>query len=129
MSAVYTLPWLITSVITLLAGGVLISKTGHIDIWMLIGTVFGAVGSGLFTTFTPDTSTGKLIGYQIIFSIGSSLFSVTPLIIVQSRLALKDIAIGSSMVAFSQVMGRFVFAVFCHSLFPPSPERRTDAMC
>jgi hypothetical protein len=106
MSAVYTLPWLITSVITLIGGGALISKLGHADIWMLVGSVFGSVGAGLFTTFTPNTSTGKWIGYQIVFAIGSSLFSVTPLIVAQNRLALKDIPIGFSMVAFSQIIGR-----------------------
>jgi len=87
-------------------GGALISKFGHADIWMLIGSVFGSVGAGLFTTFTPNTSTGKWIGYQVVFPIGSSLFSVTPLIIAQNRLYLKDIPIGFSMVVFSQIIGR-----------------------
>jgi hypothetical protein len=106
MSAVYTLPWLVTSVITLIGGGALISKLGHADVWMFVGSVFGSVGSGLFTTFTPNTCTSKWIGYQIVFAIGSSLFSVTPLVVAQNRLALKDIPIGSSMVAFAQIMGR-----------------------
>ncbi|KAF2272622.1 MFS general substrate transporter [Westerdykella ornata] len=116
-SAVNTLPWLITSVITLIGGGILISKLGHADAWMLVRTVFGSVGSGLFMTFTPDTSTGKWIGFQIIFAIGSSLFSVTPLIIAQSRLAQKDIPIGSSMVAFAQIMGSSIFLSVAQALF------------
>ncbi|KAI3320949.1 MFS general substrate transporter [Xylariaceae sp. AK1471] len=117
ISAVYTLPWLITSVVTLLGGGALISKFGYADVWMLIGSVFGAVGSGLFTTFTPDTNTGKWIGYQIIFAIGSSLFSVTPLIVAQSRLSLKDTPIGTSMVIFAQVMGSSIFVSVAQALF------------
>ncbi|KAF1970333.1 MFS general substrate transporter [Bimuria novae-zelandiae CBS 107.79] len=116
-SAVNTLPWLITSVITLIGGGIFMSKLGHADVWMLVGTVFGSVGSGLFTTFTPGTSTGKWIGFQIIFAIGSSLFSVTPLLIAQKRLALKDIPIGSSMVAFAQIMGSSIFLSVAQALF------------
>ncbi|KAI0548847.1 MFS general substrate transporter [Xylaria curta] len=121
LSSVYTLPWLITSVVVLLGSGAIISKFGHPDVWMLVGSVFGAVGSGLFTTFTPDTTTGKWIGYQIIFAIGSSLFSVTPLIVAQSRLALKDIPVGTSMVTFAQLLGSSIFvsvgqAVFANAL-------------
>ncbi|KAI0857695.1 MFS general substrate transporter [Xylaria cubensis] len=117
LSSVYTLPWLITSVIVLLGSGAVMSKFGHADVWMLVGSVFGAVGSGLFTTFTPETSTGKWIGYQIIFAIGSSLFSVTPLIIAQSRLALKDIPVGTSMVTFAQLLGSSIFVSVAQAVF------------
>ncbi|KAI1743149.1 MFS general substrate transporter [Xylaria scruposa] len=117
LSSVYTLPWLITSVVVLLGSGTVISKFGHPDVWMLVGSVFGAVGSGLFTTFTPDTTTGKWIGYQIIFAIGSSLFSVTPLIVAQSRLALKDIPVGTSLVTFAQLLGSSIFVSVGQALF------------
>ena len=73
--------------------------------FMAIGTVFGAVGSGLFTTFTLETSTGKWIGYQIIFAVCSSLASLTPLLVAQHALPLKDIPIGSGMVMFTQTIG------------------------
>ncbi|TRX88333.1 hypothetical protein FHL15_010771 [Xylaria flabelliformis] len=117
LSSVYTLPWLITSVIVLLGSGAVMSKFGHADVWMFVGSVFGAVGSGLFTTFTPETSTGKWIGYQIIFAIGSSLFSVTPLIIAQSRLALRDIPVGTSMVTFAQLLGSSIFVSVAQAVF------------
>lgn len=59
MLAVYTHPWLITSVITLLGGAAIISKVGHADAFMFVGSILGAIGSGLFTTFTLETSEGK----------------------------------------------------------------------
>lgn len=85
--------------------GILIAKVGHADAFMVIGTVFGAVGSGLFTTFTLETSDGKWIGYQIIFAVSSSLSSLTPLMVAQAALPLKDIPIGSGMVMFFQTIG------------------------
>ena len=92
------------------------SKVGHPDLFMGIAIIFGAVGSGLFTTFTVDTPTGEWIGYQIIFAISSSLCSVTPLMVAQQALPLKDIPIGSGLVMFSQTVGAYV-----HSLpFLPS---------
>lgn len=85
--------------------GILIAKVGHADALMVIATLFGAVGSGLFTTFTLETSDGKWIGYQIIFAVSSSISSLTPLIMTQAALPLKDIPIGSGMVMFFQTMG------------------------
>ncbi|KAL9606317.1 MAG: hypothetical protein Q9179_000490 [Wetmoreana sp. 5 TL-2023] len=117
MSAVYTLPWLITSVITLLGGGAIISKLGYASAFMFVGSVFGAIGSGLFTTFTPETSESKWIGYQIIFAIGSAFFSVTPLMVAQTALALTDVPIGSSMVIFAQIMGSSIFVSVAQALF------------
>lgn len=73
---------------------------------MLVGSAFGAVGSGLFTTFKPDTCTGQWVGYQIIFAIGSALFSVTLIMVVQAAITPKDVPIGCSMSMFVQAMGR-----------------------
>ncbi|KAJ4296096.1 hypothetical protein N0V88_004798 [Collariella sp. IMI 366227] len=96
-SGVNTLPWVITSTIAALAGGVLISKLGYAQLFMVVATVFGSVGSGLFTTFTVDTATGKWIGFQIIYAVGSSLASLTPLTVAQNALPLQDVPIGSGM--------------------------------
>ncbi|EZG08636.1 hypothetical protein H106_02186 [Trichophyton rubrum CBS 735.88] len=116
-SAVQTLPWLITSVLILLVGGAVIAKPGHPEIWMLVGSAFGAVGSGLFTTFKIDIRTDKWIGYQIILAIGSALFSVTTIMVVQAALTSKDVPIGSSMSMFAQTMGSTIFLSVGQALF------------
>ncbi|GKZ18239.1 hypothetical protein AbraIFM66951_000412 [Aspergillus brasiliensis] len=116
-SGIWTLPWVITSTIVSLTSGILISKLGHPDGFMFIATIFGAIGSGLFTTFTVDTSTGKWIGYQIVFAVSSSLCSVTPLVVAQQALPLKDIPIGSGMVMFCQTMGASIFVAVAQALF------------
>ncbi|EHA17986.1 hypothetical protein ASPNIDRAFT_198697, partial [Aspergillus niger ATCC 1015] len=116
-SGIWTLPWVITSTIVSLAGGILMSKVGHPDLFMGIATIFGAIGSGLFTSFTVDTSTGKWIGYQIIFAVSSSLCSVTPLMVAQQALPLKDIPIGSGLVMFSQTVGASIFVAVAQALF------------
>ncbi|KAL8738819.1 MAG: hypothetical protein Q9181_000423 [Wetmoreana brouardii] len=80
--------------------------------FMFVGSVFGAVGSGLFTTFTPETSESKWIGYQIVFAIGSAFFSVTPLMVAQTALP-----IGCGMVTFVQMMGSSIFVSAAQALF------------
>lgn len=104
-SGIGTLPWVITSTISALAAGVLISKIGHTYAFMVIGSAICSIGSGIFTTFQPDTIRGKWIGYQIVYAVGSSLASFTPLVVIQSSLPVADIPIGSGMVTFSQTMG------------------------
>ncbi|KAJ5979471.1 MFS toxin efflux pump [Penicillium viridicatum] len=116
-SGLYTLPWVITSTIMSLTVGILIAKVGHADAFMVIATVFGAVGSGLFTTFTLETSNGKWIGYQIIFALSSSISSLTPLMMTQAALPLKDIPIGSGMVMFFQTIGASIFVSVAQALF------------
>ncbi|KAJ5684967.1 hypothetical protein N7536_007586 [Penicillium majusculum] len=116
-SGLYTLPWVITSTIMSLTVGILIAKVGHPDAFMVIATIFGAVGSGLFTTFTLETSNGKWIGYQIIFAVSSSISSLTPLMMTQAALPLRDIPIGSAMVMFFQTIGASIFVSVAQALF------------
>ncbi|RAL13118.1 MDR family MFS transporter [Aspergillus homomorphus CBS 101889] len=116
-SGIDMLPWVITSTITSLAAGVLISKIGHAQYFLVISTVFGALGSGLFTTFSLHTTDGQWIGYQILYAISSSLASITPLLVVQNALALGDVPIGSSMVMFTQTLGASIFVSTAQALF------------
>ncbi|RDH38806.1 major facilitator superfamily domain-containing protein [Aspergillus welwitschiae] len=78
-SGIWTLPWVITSTIVSLAGGILMSK--------------------------------------IIFAVSSSLCSVTPLMVAQQALPLKDIPIGSGLVMFSQTVGASIFVAVAQALF------------
>lgn len=105
LSGVATLPWVITSTIVSLVGGLLVSKFGYADIFMIVGAVFGCVGSGIFTTFHVETSQPVWIGYQIVYAVGSSLATLTPMMVAQSVLPLADIPIGTGMVMFFQIFG------------------------
>jgi hypothetical protein len=58
-----------------------------------------------FTTLEVDTSEGKWVGYQIIYAVGASLSSLTPMMVAQNALPLADIPIGTSMVMFFQILG------------------------
>lgn len=60
----------------------LVSKLDYTRLFMVFGSVFGPIGSGLFITFGLDTTTGKWIGFQIVCAVGSGLSSLTPLMIV-----------------------------------------------
>lgn len=84
---------------------------------MFIEFVFGAVGSCLFTTFTPETTGSKWIGYQVSFAIESASFSMVLLIVAQNTLTLNELLIDASMVMFAQMMGSSVFISVMQALF------------
>ncbi|RQM06095.1 hypothetical protein DH86_00002415, partial [Scytalidium sp. 3C] len=73
LSGVYMLPGIISQMIFSILSGVLVNRTGY----YLPGTIFygimQAISAGLISTFTPHTSTGKWIGYQIIGGVGRGL--------------------------------------------------------
>lgn len=48
-----------------------VGKLGYYLPFSLISAVLIAIGNGLISTFTPDTSAGKWIGYQIILGAGT----------------------------------------------------------
>lgn len=41
--------------------------------WCVFGNALATVANGLFSTFSPTTSTGKWIGYQILVGIGRGI--------------------------------------------------------
>lgn len=47
-----------------------VSKLGYYLPFALFSGAVTAVGNGLISTFSPGTSTGKWIGYQIILGVG-----------------------------------------------------------
>ncbi|KAI0153184.1 MFS general substrate transporter [Xylariaceae sp. FL1272] len=108
-SGVRNLPMVVATTIFSLLGGVLISVTGYYSPFMILSSILSAVGSGLLTTFHPNTPSSQWIGYQVIYGLGVGLSRQTPLVAVQSVLALQDVPIGSGVIMFCQTVAGAVF--------------------
>jgi hypothetical protein len=66
-----------------------VSKFGYYLLWSALSGVLTSIGLGLISTFTPQTSTGVWIGYQIIAGAGrrcglqmASSFLYSPLFLI-----------------------------------------------
>lgn len=91
LSGVYLLPTILSQVIFIVMSGALCkfmsqapiqilhrTATDHLTVqrlgyylpFSIVGAVLTAVGGGLISTYTPQTSTGQWIGYQIILGAG-----------------------------------------------------------
>ncbi|KAI0424304.1 putative efflux pump [Xylaria sp. FL1042] len=116
-SGIRNLPLLLSVVVTSLISGGLITTFGYYTPFMIFGSVLGAVGGGLLTTWKPDVSSSIWIGYQIVFGIGVGAGLQQPLIAVQTVLGIDDVPIGTSVIAFMQTLGGALFVSVGNSVF------------
>lgn len=90
-------------------GGIINGKIGYYTPLAIIGTCIMCAGAGLLTTFQVDTSTGKWIGYQILYGFGLGLCFQVPNLAAQTCLPRKDVPTGLALMLFGQLIGASVF--------------------
>ncbi|PPR05123.1 hypothetical protein CVT24_010379 [Panaeolus cyanescens] len=116
-SGVRLLPFIVASTVGSLIAGVLVQRTGYYNPFLIAGTILMATGSGLLTTFEPDISSSRFIGYQIIAGLGMGLGSQIPALAVQNALPMSDIPVGIVVITFSQSVGGALGVSIGNSLF------------
>lgn len=99
----------ISIVISSIASGVLASRIGYYTPFLIVGTCLTAIGTGLFTTFKVDTSSGMWIGYQVIYGFGMGLSMQAPNMAAQTVLPPAETSIGASLMFFGQQLFGAVF--------------------
>ncbi|KAJ5958186.1 Major facilitator superfamily domain general substrate transporter [Penicillium vulpinum] len=116
-SGIMNLPLLLAQVIFSIVAGILVTTLGYYTPFMILSSILMAIGAGLLSTFQPETSPSKWIGYQIIFGAGVGFGMQQALIAVQNSLPLEDIPIATATVMFSQTLGGAVFISVAQNIF------------
>lgn len=116
-SGVNILAMTVPTAICALTAGFLISVMGYYNPLMLANTVLGSLACGLITRFTVDTSTGYWIGSLIVFGIGLGLGGQQSLMVPQTVLKGRDIALGTSAMIFWQTISGTIFLSVAQNLF------------
>jgi hypothetical protein len=116
-SGIDTLPILLAQTIFVVLGGIFVSVTGYYIPLMWISVVLTSVAAGLLTTLTVDSSSGKWIGYQIIYGIGGGLGYQQGITAAQTVLKPADIAIGTALMVFVQNFGGTIFISAANNVF------------
>lgn len=104
--------------------------------WAVFSGAAVAIGQGLLTTLTPQTSTAKWVGYLIVVGAGrgagmqmvSSCPSCVPiyltmaqsLVATQSALPLRLIPVSLALLIFSQNLAGAIFLVVANTIFTQS---------
>lgn len=99
----------IPMIISSLISGFLVSWIGYYTPFLIFGVSLVSIGSGLLTTLEIHTSTGKWVGYQIIYGFGLGCAAQVPNMAAQTVLPPEDAAIGASLMFFGQQVFGSIF--------------------
>nr|WNS47930.1 CapO [Capnodium sp. TTI-000886] len=106
-SGIDILPSILATVIFSIAGGVLVSVFGYYTWTCIFSSIFAAVGAGLLSTFSPDSSSGYWIGYQIIYGAACGL----------TTLPEEQVAGGTAVIVFFENFGGAIFLSVAQNVF------------
>lgn len=104
-SSIHTLPLILANVILAVLSGLGVSKLGYINPFCFASVLFTCIGAGLLTTLTPETWTGKWVGYQILFGLGCGLGFQQPPNAPQTVLPFKDLPKGIAITLCARNLG------------------------
>jgi EmrB/QacA subfamily drug resistance transporter len=120
LSGVYMLPSIVAQLLGAVISGRLVGKLGYYLPFSLFSAVLMSVGYGLITTFSPHTSTGKWIGYQILFGFGRGCGLQMPIVAVQNTLPPRMIPSAIALVVFASTFSGALFLSFADTIFTNS---------
>lgn len=99
-SGVWSLPLIVTESIMSVIVGIIIHKTGrYLDI-IWIGCLVVLLGAGLYIDFGTDTSTAKVIAFQIVAGIGTGQLWFAPLLALQTGVSADETAAATATFGF-----------------------------
>lgn len=116
-SGIDLLPFMIAIIGSIMSGGYLCSKVGYYNPFMFAPVTLGAAGAGLIYTWDIETSTSKLIGYQILYAIGVGLGIQQAIVAVQAGSKNVDIPSGIALLCFAENFGGAVFVSVAQNLW------------
>jgi len=116
-SGIRSLPMILSLVIASIGSGALITNFGYYTPFMILGTVFMAIGVGLLSTLKVDSGHSEWIGYQIIYGFGVGFGMQQSIIAAQAVLPLADIPIGTSIMNFCLTLGGALFISVGQNIF------------
>ncbi|WP_231928251.1 MDR family MFS transporter [Devriesea agamarum] len=128
-SGLMMLPMVVGMMFSSIISGQLISKTGAIRIFPLIGTLLLTTGLVLLSTITADTQLWHVLLMTPIIGLGLGLCMQPLTLIVQSVAAPQEIGVATSSATFFRQMGGTAgVAVFLSVLFSTVAGSMKDAL-
>jgi MFS family permease len=116
-SGIDLLPFMISIIGSILTGGWATSKVNYYTPFMFAPITLGVAGAALIYTWNVDTSTGRLIGHQILYGAGVGLGIQQAIVAVQAGAKNVDIPSGIALLCFSENFGGAVFVSVAQNLW------------
>ncbi|PVI07883.1 MFS general substrate transporter [Periconia macrospinosa] len=116
-SGIRMIPLVLSVVVGSISSGGLVQRIGYYTPFMIAGSCFMAVGAGLITTWTLDSSSGEWIGYQVLLGFGVGWTMQQPNLAIQVVLPKPDVPTGTALLSLCQTLGGAVFVAVGQNLF------------
>ncbi|KAJ5645674.1 MFS toxin efflux pump [Penicillium longicatenatum] len=116
-SGLQVLPFMLATVVSSVAVGMLVTAVGYYTPFLIISTAIGVIGAGLMTLYSVGISNGRWIGFQIVVGAGIGAGLQVPMTAVQTVLTPEDIPVGTAAVMFFQTLGGAIFIAVGQSVF------------
>jgi len=104
-SGIASIPLILSNVVGLILVGGLVSTFGFYMPFVYVCIICVCIAAGLITTMAVDTTTGRWIGYQILYGFGVGCAYQLPQIAAQTVLPLNDVPTGLAITIFFQNFG------------------------
>ncbi|KAE8552715.1 hypothetical protein EYB25_004094 [Talaromyces marneffei] len=124
VSGVHMLPNVLSQLISTVASGAFVGRLGYYLPWIIASSTLSAVALGLLSTFSPTTSAGEWIGYQVLLGFSRGLGMQMPIIAVQNSINPKFVPVAMALVTFGQTFGGAVFLAIGETIL--SNQLRTN---
>jgi MFS family permease len=127
-SGLLLLPFIFVGAIAGVLCGVIIHRTGRFREIMWVGTALLCLGFGLFISMDANTTTAKVVGYQIIAGVGSGTLFAPPLIAVQSQVHQQDVATATSTLSFIRCLALTISVVIGGTIFMNTMDQEAASL-
>lgn len=112
-SGVRTLPMVVGLLVTSIAAGTIVSRTGRYKIFPVVGSLVMALGLFLLSRIDARTGTWTFSLYLLVLGIGIGMCMQILTLIVQNTAEFKDLGVATSGVTFFRTLGSsFGAAIF-----------------
>jgi len=125
-SGIEILPLMLSAVLASIITGGLITVFGQYAPFLIASAAMSAIGVGLLTTFSVNTSFSHWFGYQVLTGLGVGAGFQVPLMAVQTVLPLEDIPIGTACVIFTPTLGGSLFISVAQTVFQNGVIKGTE---
>ncbi|KAH6674768.1 major facilitator superfamily domain-containing protein [Halenospora varia] len=127
-SGLLVMPITTTESISGIIVGIIIHRTGRYVELIWGGVTLMTLGSGLFILFSPSSTLGEIIGFQIIFGIGSGVLFQSPLIALQATVPQDENATATATFGFVRSLATSLTIVISGVLFQNSMDLRVPTL-
>ncbi|KAI9700904.1 MAG: hypothetical protein M1820_006665, partial [Bogoriella megaspora] len=110
-SGIMFFPTVLGDVTFSLLAGLLVTKLGYYNPWLLFGTACMSVGAGLLTRLGLDSGSAIWIGYQVL--LGAGIGSIMQMAV----LPLKLVPTATAVIVFFQFLGGAILLAVAESIF------------